>query len=99
MLLDVLTGFEEIQVCTAYKCGDEILENFPASLEQLAKCEPVYETMPGWTEDITKVEKYEDLPENCRKYIEFVEEKIGYPITLISNGPERHDIIRRGFED
>ena len=59
----------------------------------------VLEVLPGWKSDIRGIKNYEDLPENCRKYIEFVEEKIGYPITLISNGPERHDIIRRGFED
>ena len=100
MLLDVLTGFEEIQVCTAYKCGDEILENFPASLEQLAKCEPVYETMPGWTEDITKVEKYEDLPENAKKYITRIEELIGVNVDLVSVGPNRaQTIIRKNVFD
>ena len=100
MLLDVLTGFEEIQICTAYKCGDEILENFPASLEQLAKCEPVYETMPGWTEDITKVEKYEDLPENAKKYITRIEELIGVNVDLVSVGPNRaQTIIRKNVFD
>ena len=100
MLLDVLTGFEEIQICTAYKCGDEILENFPASLEQLAKCEPVYETMPGWTEDITKVEKFEDLPENAKKYIARIEELIGVNVDLVSVGPNRaQTIIRKNVFD
>ena len=100
MLLDVLTGFEEIQICTAYKCGDEILENFPASLEQLAKCEPVYETMQGWTEDITKVEKYEDLPENAKKYITRIEELIGVNVDLVSVGPNRaQTIIRKNVFD
>ena len=56
---------------------------------------PVYETLPGWKCDIRGIKKYEDLPENCRKYIEFVEEKIGFPITMISNGPGRDDIIYR----
>ena len=67
MLLDVLTGFDKIKICTAYKMGDKIVNNFPASLEDLAKCEPVYEELDGWHEDITKVEKFEDLPENAKK--------------------------------
>ena len=62
MLLDVLTGFDKIQICTAYKMGDKIVKDFPASLEDLAKCEPIYEELEGWTEDITAVEKFEDLP-------------------------------------
>ena len=77
MLLDVLTGFDKIKICTAYKMGDKIVNNFPASLEDLAKCEPVYEELDGWHEDITKVEKFEDLPENAKKYIARIEELIG----------------------
>ena len=56
---------------------------------------PVYETLPGWKCDISGIREYEQLPENCRKYIEFIEKKIGYPITMISNGPARDDIIYR----
>ena len=100
MLLDVLTGFDKIQVCTAYKCGDEILKDFPASLEKLAKCEPVYEELDGWTEDITKVEKFEDLPENAKKYIARIEELIGVDIDLVSVGPNRaQTIIRKNVFD
>ena len=95
MLLDVLTGFDKIQICTAYKHGDEIIENYPASLEFLAKCEPVYEEMDGWTEDITKVEKFEDLPENAKKYIARIEELIGVDIDLVSVGPNRAQTIIR----
>ena len=62
---------------------------------KLKKAKPVYETLPGWKTDIRGIKKYEDLPENCRKYIEFVEEHIGFPITMISNGPGRNDIIYR----
>ena len=69
MLLDVLTGFDKIKICTAYKMGDKIINNFPASLEDLAKCEPVYEELDGWNEDLTNIEKFEDLPENAKKYI------------------------------
>ena len=57
--------------------------------------DPVYEVLPGWKCEITGIRKYEDLPENCRRYVEFIEEKIGYPITMVSNGPGRQDIIYR----
>lgn len=95
MLLDVLTGFDKIKICTAYKMGDEIINNFPASLEDLAKCEPVYEELDGWNEDITKVEKFEDLPENAKKYVARIEELIGVDIDLVSVGPNRTQTIIR----
>ena len=95
MLLDVLTGFDKIKICTAYKMGDKIINNFPASLEELAKCEPVYEELDGWNEDITKVEKFEDLPENAKKYIARIEELIGVNIDLVSVGPNRTQTIIR----
>ena len=95
MLLDVLTGFDKIKICTAYKMGDKIVNNFPASLEDLAKCEPVYEELDGWHEDITKVEKYEDLPENAKKYITRIEELIGVNVDLVSVGPNRTQTIIR----
>ena len=98
MLLDVLTGFDKIKICTAYKMGDKIVNNFPASLEDLAKCEPVYEELDGWNEDITKVEKFEDLPENAKKYIARIEELIDVNIDLVSVGPNRNQtIIRRNI--
>ena len=95
MLLDVLTGFDKIKICTAYKMGDKIVNNFPASLEDLAKCEPVYEELDGWNEDITKVEKFEDLPENAKKYIARIEELIDVNIDLVSVGPNRNQTIIR----
>ena len=95
MLLDVLTGFDKIKICTAYKMGDEIINNFPASLEDLAKCEPVYEELDGWNEDITKIEKFEDLPENAKKYVARIEELIGVSIDLVSVGPNRTQTIIR----
>ena len=98
MLLDVLTGFDKIKICTAYKMGDKIVNNFPASLEDLAKCEPVYEELDGWHEDITKVEKFEDLPENAKKYIARIEELVDVNIDLVSVGPNRtQTIIRRNI--
>ena len=95
MLLDVLTGFDKIKICTAYKMGDKIINNFPASLEDLAKCEPVYEELDGWNEDLTSIEKFEDLPENAKKYIARIEELIGVNIDLVSVGPNRAQTIIR----
>ena len=93
-VLDVLGYLEEIPVCVAYDIDGEITTEFPTTA-LLEKAKPVIETLPGWNCDIRGIKKYEDLPENCRKYIEFVEEKIGFPITMISNGPSREDIIYR----
>jgi adenylosuccinate synthase len=95
MLLDVLTGFDKIQVCTAYKMGDKIIKDFPASLEDLAKCEPVYEELEGWSEDITTVERFEDLPENAKKYIAKIEELVGVNVDMVSVGPNRAQTIVR----
>ncbi|MDE6312419.1 MAG: adenylosuccinate synthase [Lachnospiraceae bacterium] len=93
-VLDVLGYLDEIPVCTAYEINGEQTTEFPTTA-LLEKANPVIEKLPGWKCDIRGIKKYEDLPENCRKYIEFVEEKIGYPITMVSNGPGRDDIIYR----
>lgn len=93
-VLDVLGYLDEIPVCVAYDIDGEITTEFPTT-GLLEKARPVYETLPGWKCEIRGIRKYEDLPENCRKYIEFIEEKIGFPITMISNGPGRDDIIYR----
>ena len=90
----VLGYLDEIPVCVGYDIDGEVTTDFPTTT-LLEKAKPVYETLPGWKCDIRGIKKYEDLPENCRKYIEFVEEKIGFPITMISNGPGRDDIIYR----
>ena len=95
MLLDVLTGFDTIKICTAYKMGDKILTEFPASLEDLAKCEPVYEELEGWSEDLTAVENYDDLPENAKKYVERIEELTGVSVDMVSVGPKRTQTIVR----
>ena len=87
-VLDVLGYLDEIPVCVGYDIDGEVTTDFPTTT-LLEKAKPVYETLPGWKCDIRGIKKYEDLPENCRKYIEFVEEKIGFPITMISNGPGR----------
>ena len=93
-VLDVLGYLKEIPVCVAYDIDGEITTDFPTTAK-LEKAKPVIETLPGWNCDIRGIKNYEDLPENCRKYIEFIEEKIGYPITMVSNGPGRNDIIYR----
>jgi adenylosuccinate synthase len=93
-VLDVLGYLDEIPVCVAYEIDGVQTKEFPVT-RLLAKAKPVYVKLPGWKCDIRGIKKYEDLPENCRRYIEFIEKEIGYPITIVSNGPERHDIIYR----
>ena len=93
-VLDVLGYLDEIPVCVGYDIDGEVTTDFPTT-SKLKKAKPVYETLPGWKTDIRGIKKYEDLPENCRKYIAVVEEHIGFPITMISNGPGRNDIIYR----
>ncbi|MBU5308372.1 adenylosuccinate synthase [Clostridioides mangenotii] len=95
MLLDVLSGFDKLKICTAYKMGDKIIKNFPASLDDLAKCEPVYEELDGWNEDITKVTNYDELPENAKNYIKRIEELIGVSVDIVSVGPNRLQTIVR----
>ncbi len=93
-VLDVLGYLDEIPVCVAYEIDGEQTTEFPTT-SKLNRAKPVIEKLPGWKTDIRGIRKYEELPENCRNYIEFVEKKIGFPITMISNGPGRKDIIYR----
>ncbi len=93
-VLDVLGYLDEIPVCVGYEIDGEVTTEFPVTAK-LEKAKPVLEILPGWKTDIRGIRTYEELPENCRKYIEFIEEELGYPITMISNGPGRNDIIYR----
>ena len=93
-VLDVLGYLDEIPVCTGYEIDGEVTTDFPVTVK-LEKAKPVLTVLPGWKSDIRGIREYEALPENCRKYIEFIEEQIGYPITMVSNGPGRDDIIYR----
>ena len=93
-VLDVLGYLDEIPVCTGYEIDGKVTTDFPTT-HLLEKAKPVYEVLPGWKCDIRGIKKYEDLPENCRKYIEFIEKHIECPITMVSNGPGRDDIIFR----
>ena len=93
-VLDVLGYLDEIPVCVGYEIDGEVTTDFPVT-GRLSKAKPVFRTMPGWKCDIRGIRNYEELPENCRNYIEFIEGQIGYPITMVSNGPGREDIIYR----
>ncbi len=93
-VLDVLGYLDEIPVCTGYEIDGKITTDFPVT-HLLEKANPVLKVLPGWKCDIRGIKTYEELPQNCRNYIEFIEKEIGYPITMISNGPGREDIIYR----
>jgi adenylosuccinate synthase len=93
-VLDVLGYLETLPICVGYEVDGVVSKDFPTTVK-LAKAKPVYENLPGWKEDIRGIKNYNDLPENCRKYIEFIEKELEVPITMISNGPGRNDIIRK----
>ena len=93
-VLDALGYLDEIPVCTGYELDGKVTTDFPVTYK-LEKAKPVLETLPGWKCDIRGIKDYEKLPENCRKYVEFVEEHLGYPVKMISNGPGRDEIIYR----
>lgn len=93
-VLDVLGYLDEIPVCVGYEIDGEVTTEFPVTAK-LEKAKPVLEKLPGWKSEIRGIKDYEKLPENCRNYIEFIEKQIGYPITMVSNGPGREDIIFR----
>ncbi len=93
-VLDVLGYLDEIPVCVGYDIDGEVTTEFPVT-RLLEKAKPVIKVLPGWKCDIRGIKNYEELPANCKNYVEFIEEQIGYPITMVSNGPGRHDIIHR----
>ena len=93
-VLDCLGYLKEIPVCVGYEIDGEVVKEFPVTTK-LAKAKPVYEVLPGWEFVISGIKEYDKLPENCRKYIEFIEKELGVPITMVSNGPKRTDIIYR----
>ena len=93
-VLDVLGYLDELPVCVGYEIDGKVTKDFPTTRE-LKKAKPVYEVLPGWKEEIRGITEYDKLPENCRKYIEFIEKELGVPIKMVSNGPGRHEIIYR----
>jgi len=93
--LDVLDGLERIEICTAYRCGSRTLTEFPSDLSQLAACEPIYESMPGWDTPTRGARRFSDLPENARRYIARLEQVSGVPAAIVSTGSDREDTILR----
>jgi len=93
--LDTLTGLGDLKICTGYKKGDEIVTDFPASLTELAKCEPIYETLPGWDEDITGVRSFSELPATVKNYVKRIEELCGAKVIMVGVGPNREQNILR----
>jgi adenylosuccinate synthase len=94
MLLDVLSGFDEIKVAVAYQKPDgTLLEWFPGCLEELSGITPVFETLPGWHEDVTQIKQWQDFPENFRRYVEFIGRQVGIPVKRVSVGPERTQTV------
>lgn len=92
--LDVLGYLDEIPVCVAYEVDGQQITDFPDT-PRLLRCKPVYDKLPGWKCDIRGMRNYAELPENCRKYVEFIEAQVGAPIHMVSNGPRREDILYR----
>ncbi|MDQ0873181.1 adenylosuccinate synthase [Paenibacillus sp. V4I3] len=91
--IDVLTGINRLKICAAYQYKDEVMESFPANLNILAGCEPIYEELPGWSEDITGVKSWEELPANARLFIERISLLTGIPVSIFSVGPDRDQTI------
>jgi adenylosuccinate synthase len=96
--MDTLGGFDKVQVCVAYDIDGKITKDYPASLEELAKAKPVYKEFAGWSDDISDVRRYEDLPKSAREYIEFIESETETPVGMIGVGPERSEcVVRRQY--
>lgn len=87
--IDVLTGLEEINVCIGYEIDGETYDYIPSDPDMVAKAKPIYKTFKGWTEDISKIDQYEDLPQTCKDYLSFIEEFVGVRISMVSVGPDR----------
>ena len=94
--LDVLDGFETIKVCVAYECDGERLDAIPGSIRRLERCTPIYEEVPGWQTDTSKIKRYEDLPANCLAYLARLEELTGVRVGIASVGPRREETLQRG---
>ncbi len=91
--LDVLSGLSSIKVCTEYTNGNDVVDTFLVSILDMVK--PHYTILPGWNDDLSKIRSFSNLPENARKYIEFIEDQVGLPVTIVSVGPETDSIIHK----
>ncbi len=89
----MLDGLEQIKICVAYRYGDEELKVLPINPEVLAKCEPIYETMPGWTESTAQIKDYNQLPQAAKNYLDYIAKEVGAQVDIISTGPERDAAI------
>jgi adenylosuccinate synthase len=93
MLLDVLTGIDELKICVKYRLNNEEIDYIPADYNDYKKCEPIYITLPGWKEDISKTTRFEDLPVNCRNYLKTIENLLQTKVAIISVGPDRSQTV------
>jgi len=93
MLLDVLSELKEVRICSAYTIGGKRVEQFPSHVDDLRQAEPIYETLPGWSEDLTTVRSHEALPANARAYLARIGQLLGRPVTIVSVGPDREQTI------
>jgi len=91
--LDVLSGMDTVKIGVSYDCENMRTEVFPASIDELSKCSPVFETFPGWDEDLSRVRTIEDLPAAARQFLEAIEDRVGVKIELVSVGPDRSQTI------
>ncbi len=96
MHLDTLGGFDEIGICVGYKCDGNTLQTVPANAAKLASIEPVIEMVPGWSEDLRSIRRFEDLPDTARQYVERIETLVGVPVTIAGVGPDREQTLIRG---
>jgi adenylosuccinate synthase len=93
--LDVLDGLDRIEICTAYTCRGVTLTEFPSDIAHLSACEPIYESMPGWTTPTAGIRRFDDLPDNARRYVERLEQVSGVRAAIVSTGSDREDTIIR----
>ncbi len=91
--LDILSGLDEIPVCVAYKLDSKVIDYFPHSLEELGRCEPVFDVLEGWQEDVTGARTWDDLPTAAQKYIEYIAKDTQTPISYVSVGPGRAQVV------
>ena len=91
--LDILDSFDELKICVGYTIDGKAVKGFPADLKKLAQCQPVYETMPGWKEDISGIREYDQLPAAARAYVERIAAVTGVPLGIVSVGPNRDQTI------
>ena len=98
--LDVLDGLASLKICTGYQLGDQVVDIFPVGAEDAARCEPIYEEMPGWTESTVGAKSLTALPANARAYVKRIEQLVGIPIDMVSTGPDREEtiVLRHPFQ-